>query len=189
MPRSTRAAIVALATFLLTTVLLALPASAGSDPSPSHSTTENQTSEHAENGVFGAYRYRVGSPPLFACDQRVSGDQAGALHVRHGITCLANAKVAGPVTVWPGASLVAAGSTISGPVTVTGARSVWLFGNRVVGPLRVNGAGWFITGANTVVGPMRCHGNRHHGNIGLPDRAVPPWPGAKPVRTGDCSTR
>lgn len=107
--------------------------------------------------------------------------------MRDGVTCLAHAKIAGPVTVSPGASLLAVGSTISGPVTITGARSVWLFGNRIVGPLHANGGDWLVSGANTVVGPMRCHGNRHYGNIGLPDRAVPPWPGAKPVRTGDCS--
>jgi hypothetical protein len=116
-------------------------------------------------------------PP--ACTRTITGHHKGGLLVRAGVTCLDNARVTGPVTVLPGASLVAARATISGPLTATRAATVDVFRSEISGPLTVVGATGDVqvlggkvrgpatlTGNNapvfagvTVQGPLTCAGN------------------------------
>ncbi|MFY1672171.1 M14 family zinc carboxypeptidase [Plantactinospora sp. WMMB334] len=77
-----------------------------------------------------------------------------------GFACLSDATVNGPVTVRPGAILVATGTTISGPVSAAGAAGVFLADSTVRGPVSVTGT----TGAvslidNTVSGPVSLAAN------------------------------
>lgn len=74
-------------------------------------------------------------PP--ACTSTITGRHRGPLTVRDGVTCLDGATVTGPVTVAPGASLVATDARVEGPVTTTRAGAVELFGSTVSGPLTV----------------------------------------------------
>jgi len=99
------------------------------------------------------------APP--ACTTTVTGRHNGPLTVRAGVTCLDGATVAGPVTVSPGAALVATGATIEGPVTATRAGTVELFRSMVGGPLSVSGAtGDVQVLGGTVRGPVTLTGNR-----------------------------
>ncbi|MFG2104942.1 M14 family zinc carboxypeptidase [Micromonospora echinaurantiaca] len=84
----------------------------------------------------------------------LTGRRDGPLTVT-GFTCLAGATVTGPVTVRPGATLVATGSTITGPVTATGAAGVLLADSTVTGPLRITGTTDAISLIDvTVTGPV-----------------------------------
>ncbi|MGI5148677.1 M14 family zinc carboxypeptidase [Plantactinospora sp. CA-294935] len=72
-----------------------------------------------------------------------------------GFACLSDATVNGPVTVRPGAVLIATGTTISGPVSAAGATGVFLADSTVRGPVSVSGT----TGAvslvdNKISGPV-----------------------------------
>jgi hypothetical protein len=97
-------------------------------------------------------------PP--ACTTTITGRHSGPLTVRSGVTCLAGATVAGPVTVAPGAALVATGATIAGPVTATRAAAVALFRSTVSGPLTVSGTrGDVQVLGGTVRGPATLAGN------------------------------
>jgi len=111
-----------------------------------------------------------------------SGRHAGPLTVT-GVTCLDGATVNGPVTVRPGATLIATGTTVNGPVTAAGAAGVFLADSTVRGPVRITGTtdavaviGTDVTGpvdisagttgsdvplvaGNSVTGPLRCTGN------------------------------
>ncbi|WP_031468254.1 glycoside hydrolase family 43 protein [Sciscionella sediminilitoris] len=92
------------------------------------------------------------SVPVAACTQRISGTHPGPLTVRRGVTCVQNARIAGPVHVAPGASLVVVDSTVLGPVTANRAGAFWLTGSRVFGPVHAEAAGWTHTEDNRVLG-------------------------------------
>jgi IgA peptidase M64 len=118
-------------------------------------------------------------PPPPACTRTITGRHPGALVVRDGVTCLDNATVTGPVTVAPGAGLVASGATIGGPLAAARAGTVELFHSTVSGPVMVEGVpggvqilGGTIRGAVTLArnaapvfagvtvhGPLSCTGN------------------------------
>ncbi|MEN3615034.1 hypothetical protein AAH979_36575 [Plantactinospora sp. ZYX-F-223] len=72
------------------------------------------------------------------CTSTISTRHNGPLTVT-GVTCLTGATVSGPVTVRPGASLLALGSTISGPVSASNAAAVHLYGSTVRGPVSITG--------------------------------------------------
>ncbi|WP_406074587.1 ExeM/NucH family extracellular endonuclease [Micromonospora sp. NBC_01638] len=74
------------------------------------------------------------------CTTTITGQYNKPLVVTAGLTCLENATVSGPVTVNPGASLVATGGTISGPVSATRPVLFDLSGVTVSGPVTVSGA-------------------------------------------------
>ncbi|MFC6020765.1 family 20 glycosylhydrolase [Plantactinospora solaniradicis] len=116
------------------------------------------------------------------CTATVSGTHRGPLVVGTGVTCLAGATVTGPVTVRPGASLIASGASVRGPVTASGAVTVELLGGSVDGPVTVAGTSGqlvveevrvggplVVTGTatdpapliagNSVHGPLVCSGN------------------------------
>ncbi|MGW0521948.1 M64 family metallopeptidase [Crossiella sp. NPDC003009] len=142
-------------------------------------------------------------PP--ACTAKVTGHHLGPLTITTGVTCLEPATVTGPVTVKPGATLVATESTITGPVTTEGAGGVHLLnstmtgpvtltgttgdvtvvGGRIVGPLQVEGStatdrGPVLAGVQ-VIGPVRCGGNAVS-----PDNLGAPITGTGPA-TGQCA--
>ncbi|GAA4535493.1 GH92 family glycosyl hydrolase [Amycolatopsis samaneae] len=99
--------------------------------------------------------------PDAACTRTVTGTHQGPLAVSTGTTCLEDATVTGPVTVAPGASLVAHGGTVSGPLSASGAGQVVLVGTKVGGPVSVSGT----TGAVSIEraeigGPLALTGNR-----------------------------
>ena len=110
-----------------------------------------------------------------------TGRHNGPLTVS-GFTCLAGASVNGPVTVKPGATLIATGTTFNGPISAAGAAGVVLANSTLRGPLQVTGTNGpvsiidakisgpvnlvgnkgsnppFLVG-NTVSGPVNCTGN------------------------------
>jgi carbonic anhydrase/acetyltransferase-like protein (isoleucine patch superfamily) len=69
----------------------------------------------------------------------VTGEHAGALVIRDSVTCLDGATIGGPVTVAPGASLIASSATIRGDVTVADAMAVELVGTTVEGSVDIRG--------------------------------------------------
>jgi|GEM_PF-1435683 len=89
----------------------------------------------------------------------LTGRHNGPLTVT-GFTCIADGTVNGPVTVQPGATLVAYRTTFNGPVTATGAAGVVLGDVTLHGPLQVaNSAGPVSLVGNTVSGPVNLVGN------------------------------
>jgi hypothetical protein len=93
------------------------------------------------------------------CTTTVTGTHAGPLTAT-GVTCLVGATVNGPVTVRPGASLVATGSTVSGPISATGARQIALDGTTVGGPVSVTGTTGAVSidNGSTINGPLSITG-------------------------------
>jgi IgA peptidase M64 len=144
----------------------------------------------------------IPAPP--SCTSTLSGRVSGPLVVRDGVTCLSSATVTGPVTVGPGASLVATGSTVSGPlsatsasavellnstvsaaVSITGTSDVTLVGGTVRGPMSLSGNGTPhapVVAGVTVLGPLSCTGNSPTPeNLRAPNTVHGP-------RTGQCAT-
>ncbi|WP_225853617.1 ExeM/NucH family extracellular endonuclease [Micromonospora sp. AMSO31t] len=74
------------------------------------------------------------------CTTTITGNYAKPLTVAAGLTCLQGARIGGPVTVQPGASLISTGSTIGGPVKATRPVLLTLSGTTVSGPVTVTGA-------------------------------------------------
>lgn len=98
------------------------------------------------------------APP--ECTRTITGHVARPLTVTDGVTCLTGATVAGPVTVRPGAGLVATGATISGPVSVSGASAVELLRTTVSGRVSVTGATGVTIVGGAVNGALTLSGNR-----------------------------
>ncbi|ROT27950.1 ExeM/NucH family extracellular endonuclease [Micromonospora sp. HM5-17] len=101
-------------------------------------------------------RSAVGRPGP-QCTTTITGRYSRPLTVYTGLACLENATVSGPVTVMPGASLIATGGTISGPVTATRAGLLTLDGTAVSGPVSVVGA----------TGPVSIESGRVSGPVSL----------------------
>ncbi|MEE6260724.1 M14 family zinc carboxypeptidase [Plantactinospora sonchi] len=102
----------------------------------------------AEEWVDGTRVYPTGT-----------GRHNGPLTVT-GFTCIAGGSVNGPVTVRPGATLVATGTTFNGPINAAGAAGVFLGDSTVRGPVQVaNGTGPVSLVGNTVSGPLNLVGN------------------------------
>ncbi|MGW4464898.1 M14 family zinc carboxypeptidase [Micromonospora sp. NPDC004704] len=88
-----------------------------------------------------------------------SGRYNGPLVVS-GFTCLADGTVNGPVTVRPGATLVATGTTINGPVSAAGAAGVFLTDSTVRGPVSISGTTGAVNVVNVnVSGPVSLAAN------------------------------
>lgn len=89
------------------------------------------------------------------CTSTITGRHNRPLLVLGGVTCLVDATVNGPVTVLPGASLVATGGSISGPVSATGPALFTLSGTTVSGPVSVVAAsGPVLVEEGRVRGPV-----------------------------------
>ncbi|MGH3760214.1 ExeM/NucH family extracellular endonuclease [Actinophytocola sp.] len=116
----------------------------------------------AENSPVTAdpvFRSSVGEPGP-RCDTTITGRRDGPLTVTTGLTCLEEATILGPVTVRPGASLIATGGLISGPVSATRPDTVSLSGTRVIGPVSVTGStGAVLLDQARVSGPVSLSGN------------------------------
>jgi hypothetical protein len=89
--------------------------------------------------------------PIVRCDNTITGVHSEPLNVRSGVTCLQDATVTGPVTVAPGASLVAVGATIAGPIHARDARAMWLSGGRISGPVSITGTAGVVRVVETTV--------------------------------------
>ncbi|MFC6015616.1 ExeM/NucH family extracellular endonuclease [Plantactinospora solaniradicis] len=101
-----------------------------------------------------APRSSVGRPGP-QCTTTISGRYNRPLTVFSGLTCLENATISGPVTVLPGASLVATGGSIAGPVTATRSVLLTLDGTTVSGPVSVvGGTGQVLVEKGKVSGPV-----------------------------------
>lgn len=98
-------------------------------------------------------------PPPPACTSTLSGRVRGPLVVRSGVTCLSVATVTGPVTVLPGAALVASGATIGGAVSASSASAVELLNSTVSGALSVSGTPDVTVVGGLVRGPVSLSGN------------------------------
>lgn len=89
------------------------------------------------------------------CTTTITGRHNRPLVVLGGVTCLVDATISGPVTVLPGASLVATGGSISGPVTATGAELLQLSGTSISGPVSVVAAsGAVLLKEGRISGPV-----------------------------------
>lgn len=93
-----------------------------------------------------------------------TGEHSGRFVVSD-FACLTDARIDGPVTVKPGATLVATGTTIVGPVNATGAAGVFLTNSQVTGPVRISGTtDAVVVIDNKVEGPVELTDNRTEGN-------------------------
>ncbi|MBE1489951.1 M64 family metallopeptidase [Plantactinospora soyae] len=112
----------------------------------------------------------IGSPDEFratvlpgaspSCTRTLSGPYAGNLVVAAGVTCLRDARVAGLVTVRPGASLVVSGGAIAGGVRADRAAVVQLLGATVSGSVQISGTTGTVTSVgSTFSGAVRLAGN------------------------------
>ncbi|MEU6203340.1 hypothetical protein ABZ814_07100 [Micromonospora musae] len=94
------------------------------------------------------------------CTTTIDERHNGPLTVA-GVTCLNGATVNGPVTVRPGASLLAFDSSISGPVSAANAAAVHLYESTVRGPVSITGTrGSTAIVASEIHGPAVLTGNR-----------------------------
>ncbi len=99
-------------------------------------------------------RSAVGHPGP-QCTTTITGRHSQPLTVLAGLTCLENATVSGPVSIMPGASLVATGGSISGPITATRSVLLTLSGTTVSGPVNVVGStGAVLIERGKVSGPV-----------------------------------
>jgi len=135
----------------------------------------------------------------------LTGRRDGPLVISSGVACLVGATVLGPVTVGPGATLIATGTTFAGPVTATGAAGVFLTDSLTLGAVRISNTtgaviladstvggpvlltdntttgGATLVAGNAVAGPLRCTGNTPAPvNLEIPNSVVGP-------RTGQCA--
>jgi len=94
----------------------------------------------AAGNIGEAREFRVTIAPTPQCTSTLTGNVAGPVNVRTGVTCLDGATVQGAVTVSPGAALVALRSRIAGPLTATNAEVIELVGTAVNGDVRIEGA-------------------------------------------------
>ncbi len=91
----------------------------------------------------------------------ITGRRTGPLTISSGLTCLDDATILGPVTVRPGASLIATDGMVSGPISATRPGQFTLSGTSVIGPVSVNGAtGAVLLDGARVSGPVSLTGNR-----------------------------
>ncbi|MEV0155612.1 M14 family zinc carboxypeptidase [Micromonospora sp. NPDC050686] len=89
----------------------------------------------------------------------LTGQRDGKLVVT-GFACLDDATINGPVTVKPGAALVATGTTFTGPVTAAGAAGVILADTTVTGPVHITGTTDAISVIDvTITGPVTLSAN------------------------------
>ncbi|GIJ45041.1 peptidase [Virgisporangium aliadipatigenens] len=137
-------------------------------------TVEHRAIDAAGNiGAAGSFTATVlpGSSP--ACTTTVTGVRAGSVVAATGVTCLSNARIAGTVTVRPGASLVVKDSVITGRLTADRAASVQLLGANVTGAVAVTGTTGDVTVAGTTVtGAVALSGNAGRGVILAGNRIV-----------------
>ncbi len=105
------------------------------------------------------FRSSIGEPGP-RCDTTITGRRTGPLTVRSGLTCLDDATILGPVSVRPGASLIATDGFVAGPVSAIRPARFSLSGTRVIGPVSVLGAtGDVLVERARISGPVSLVGN------------------------------
>ena len=154
------------------------------DPTPSYGrhTIEYRAIDSAGNVAAPSEFVVVLIPTPPACTTTLTGRVTGGLVVPGGVTCLDGARVVGPVTVQPGASLVATDAKIDGTLTSSGAGSVQLLNSAVTGAVSIAGSTSdvllvgtrlvdsvdldanagprpAVLAGNTLLGPLDCAGN------------------------------
>lgn len=165
-----------------------------------HTIEYRSTDSSGNQGTPNAFKVTLLPPPP-TCTTTITGTHNGPLTVRTGTTCLTGATVTGPVTVHPGASLVAKETRITAPVTATEARTVALFNTNITGPLAISNTkeevqvlGGKVEGpttltgnkapilaGTTITGPLTCTGNNKvPNNLEIPNTIQGPT-------TGKCS--
>ncbi|MBF9128682.1 carboxypeptidase [Plantactinospora sp. S1510] len=96
-----------------------------------------------------------------------TGRHNGPLSVS-GFTCISGGTVNGPVTVRPGAVLIATGTTISGPVSAAGATGVFLADSTVRGPVQISGTTDAVSLVdNRISGPVALSANNTGSDVPL----------------------
>ncbi|GAA4673269.1 peptidase [Phytohabitans rumicis] len=132
------------------------------DPGYGTHTVEHRAIDAAGNvGTADEFRATVLPGTAPACTTTLTGNRPGNLVVTSGVTCLDGARVAGRVTVRPGASLVVSGGSIAGALTTDRAAVVHLFDTTVNGAIRIAGTTTDVTAAgSTLVGAVTLSGNR-----------------------------
>ncbi|WP_116952568.1 M64 family metallopeptidase [Jiangella endophytica] len=131
-------------------------------------TVEHRAVDPAGNiGEAESYTATVLPGAQLECTRTITGQQAGALLVTSGVTCIDDARVAGTVTVRSGASLVVRNSTVTGSLLADGATEVQLLGSTLAGQVRVTGtvdgvtaAGSTFRGSVALTGNGRIPGNQ-----------------------------
>ncbi|MCK2218950.1 M64 family metallopeptidase [Actinomadura sp. ATCC 31491] len=122
-------------------------------------TVEYRSIDAAGNtGAARSFTVTTIAPPP-ACTRTLTGEHRGPLAAAAGVTCLDHAQVTGPVTVRPGASLVATGGRVTGALAAADPAAVHLLGARVEGALTVSGAGELVVVGAEVRGAALLTGN------------------------------
>lgn len=93
----------------------------------------------AAGNIAEPREFHVTVVPTPQCTQTLRGRQRGDVVVGEGVTCLENAQVSGSVTVRPGASLFATGSSIGGGLSAANAAMVVLVKSSVRGTVQLTG--------------------------------------------------
>jgi hypothetical protein len=92
------------------------------------------------------------------------GPGNGPLVVSSGVTCLVGGSVRGSVTVLPGATLIASGTSFDGPIRAVGAAGVFVTDSTVDGPALILGTtGAAVIADTTVDGSVTLLANRTSG--------------------------
>lgn len=116
-------------------------------------------------GIYKGEQVRVpvtvGGRFSVSCNQTIASTHEGKLDVDEGVVCLVEgAQVLGPVTVWPGAGLVARDAVIKGTVDATGASTVLLLDSEVTGSVTVRGTSDQLAIVDTsLIGPLTLTDN------------------------------
>ena len=113
----------------------------------------------------------IGAPGLFkatvlpgaspACTTTITGKRKTGLVVESGVTCIAGAKIDGPVTVRPGASLVVSdGSELNRGLSAVDAAVVHVFGATVNRDSQITGTGDVIVAGSEFLGKLIVSDNQ-----------------------------
>ncbi|WP_370941733.1 GH92 family glycosyl hydrolase [Amycolatopsis sp. cg5] len=114
-------------------------------------------------GTMSLAEFELLGKPDAVCSKTITGTHNGPLTVT-GTVCLDNATVTGPVTVAPGATLIATGGSVGGPLTAANAQQVVLTGTKIGGPLSITGTkGTVSVEQADIAGPVALTGN--HGPV------------------------
>lgn len=118
-------------------------------------------------GKWPPQQWRLTRVDELPCFDVVTGRHAGPVTISHGVTCLDDATVHGPVTVTAGAGLRSVDSRVSGPVHATDALEIEFCGSRIMGPATIASGGGVALGnpqdgcdGNLVTGPVSVTGVR-----------------------------
>jgi hypothetical protein len=108
---------------------------------------------------------------IVSCPNAVSGTVSGPLRIGPGVTCIAGATIAGPVSISAGATVILTGATIYGPLSAAGAAQIAACDSTIAGSVSVSGSSGSVQigsaaaggtpacGGNVILGPVSLTGN------------------------------